>query len=312
VGYIDEMNDRVDRIWEEKTSLSIPYEQLSIQTKLDLGILKKIQSLRTQHELAYRDQLIQDQDILLKEWEKTPDFERQLQLVIDSYDAGIKFTDFHLDRFFDFLKQEGLWDTTLLIVTSDHGEEFMEHDILGHGKSLYETLVHVPLIVKMPASFGSTARRVSGLSELVDIMPSVLDLLNIRLKGQMQGESLLPHIKGKKRSGKKRVFASLHGKGFEEKRSIRSERWRYMIFDGDFSDKDEFFDVKEDPLEQKNLLGDTNESIKSLKSELIKHMRECTNLYNIKYSQNRKSLDDYPEELKEKRLRALRALGYIK
>ena len=232
--------------------------------------------------------------------------------MIDSYDAGIKYTDHHLDRFFSFLKSLDLWESTLLIVTSDHGEEFMEHQIFGHGKSLYETLLHVPLIMKMPISFGGMTRRVSGLTELIDIMPTVLDMLDIRLGGQMQGKSLLPLVLGKKKDGKKMVFASLHGKDFEVKRSVRTERWRYMIFDKDFSDKDEFFDVQSDPLEQTNLFGEKIEGMQTLKSELLKHMRDCTALYNAKYSQNRKSIDDYPEELREKRLEVLRSLGYIR
>jgi arylsulfatase A-like enzyme len=316
VGYIDELKDRADRIWEKKKSLPIPYDQLTTQNKIDLGILKKIQGLRRTHMEVQGDQLRRDEDWLLTLWERSQDYERQLQMVVDSYDAGIKYTDFHLNRFFRFLKEEGLWDSTLLIVTSDHGEEFMEHKILGHGKNLYESLAHVPLIVKMPASFGgntdgSNARRVTGLTELVDIMPTVLDLLKIRLKDQMQGESLLPLIKGKRTSGKKRVFASLHGEGFEEKRTVRSERWRYMIFHRDFSEKDEFFDVREDPLEQRNLIGEKIEDMQILKSELLKHMRDCTNLYNSKYSKNRKSINDYPEALREKRLKVLRTLGYI-
>jgi arylsulfatase A-like enzyme len=312
IGYIDELNDRVDRIWAEKNSQPISYEQLSIQNKIDLGILKKIGSLSTKNAKQNFPQLAKDEDILLMEWQKTPDFERQRQLMIDSYDAGIKYTDFHLDRFFSFLKSLDLWESTLLIVTSDHGEEFMEHQIFGHGKSLYETLLHVPLIMKMPISFGGMTRRVSGLTELIDIMPTVLDMLDIPLGGQMQGESLLPHVLGKKKDGKKMVFASLDEKDTEVKRSIRTERWRYMIFDKDFSDRDKFFDVQSDPLEHTNLFGEKIEGMQTLKSELLKHMRECTALYNAKYSQNRKSIDDYPEELREKRLEVLRSLGYIR
>lgn len=312
IGYVDELIAHVEHIWEKGNSLDIPYEQLSIQNKIDLGILKKIKSLSTKHAKSYLPQMAKDEDILLLEWEKTSDFERQRQMLIDSYDAGIKYTDHHLDQFFSFLKEEGLWDSTLLIVTSDHGEEFMEHQILGHGKSLYETLVHVPLIVKMPASFGGITRRVSGLTELIDIMPTVLDILDIRLGGQMQGESLVPLIKGKKKDGKEIVFASLSNEDLEAKKSVRTKRWRYMIFDKDFSDKDEFFDVLSDPLEQTNLIRENNDNMETLKSELLKHMRECTNLYNEKYFQNRKSIEDYPKQLKEKRLKVLRSLGYIR
>lgn len=312
IEYVNELSARVDHIWEKKNSQDIPYDQLSIQNKIDLGILKRIESLSTKQAHQNFPQLVKDEYQLLLEWQKTPDFERQRQLLIDSYDAGIKYTDHHLDRFFNFLKEEDMWDSTLLIVTSDHGEEFMEHQIIGHGKSLYETLVHVPLIVKMPVSFGGMTRRVSGLIELIDIMPTVLDILDIRLEGQMQGESLLPLIRGKRKGGKKMVFASLHDNNLESKRSVRTERWRYMIFDKDFSDKDEFFEVPSDPLEQTNLIKENNEHMETLKSELLKHMRECMDIYNSKYSQNRKSIEDYPKELKEKRLEVLRSLGYIR
>lgn len=312
-GYIDELNDRIENFWGKENSQRISYEQLSTQVKIDLGILKKLSGLRTKNPRYNFPQFTkQEGDRLLLEWPNTPDFERQRQLFIDSYDAGIKYTDHHLNEFFTFLKKEKLWDSTLLIVTSDHGEEFMEHNIFGHGTGLYETLVHVPLIVKMPRFFNGRARRVAGLTELIDIMPTVLDMLDIRLEGQMQGESLLPLITGKKKVGKKMIFASLRNKRLEDKRSVRTERWRYMISDQNFSDKDEFFDVQSDPLEQTNLIREKINGMQTLKSELLKHMRECTNLHNSNYSQNRKSIDDYPEELREKRLKVLRSLGYIR
>jgi arylsulfatase A-like enzyme len=248
---------------------------------------------------------------LLPEWRKSSEFKSQIQLLLDSYDAGIKYTDFRLGEFFSFLKSNDLWKNTMLVVTSDHGEEFMDHDMVTHGYALYDSLIHVPLLIKMPELSGKVVRRVSRLTELVDIMPTILDVLNIRFKGQMQGESLLALINKQEVKSKNIAFASFEIGDAPKKRSVRTDRWKYIIFDRNFSEDDEFYDLKEDSQEKRNMFGEGDEEILRLKSILSKHMRECLRLYETKYSKRRKAEDEYPEHLRKERLEVLRALGYI-
>ena len=70
------------------------------------------------------------------------------------YDSEIRFTDGHIGRLLEQLRESGAWEDTLIIVTADHGEEFLDHGQFGHAKSLYEELVGVPLLIKAPARLG--------------------------------------------------------------------------------------------------------------------------------------------------------------
>jgi arylsulfatase A-like enzyme len=114
-----------------------------------------------------------------------------LNYLVSRYDAGIAFMDSELKRLFDGMKQVGLYDNTLIIVTSDHGEAFGEHDDLGHPASVHQELVHVPLLIKYPRSVPSEAgRQIEATVSGVDLLPTVLDTIGIVLPPNLQGQSL--------------------------------------------------------------------------------------------------------------------------
>ena len=98
---------------------------------------------------------------------------------VDLYDGEIKYTDLHVGRLFDGLRERGAWDDTLVIVTADHGELFGEHGLWGHGESLSQEEIHVPMIVRYPGSRG--AGRSDVPIQLVDVPALVLDLLELPL-----------------------------------------------------------------------------------------------------------------------------------
>lgn len=113
------------------------------------------------------------------------------------YDGEIKYTDEALIKpLVEFLKNKGLYDNTLLIITSDHGEEFYEHGGWLHSRTLYNELIRVPLIIKFPAS-KYKGTKVKPKARLIDIMPTVLDLCSINYpKDSLEGESLINLISG--------------------------------------------------------------------------------------------------------------------
>jgi len=311
LSYYEELIAKIDKILDVEELSYENYQLLTNQEKFILLCSHLIQEIRKPIDKDVRFAAQKDLFSHLSEWRQSPDFKKQIQLLIDSYDAGIKYTDHFIGKFFSFLKSNNLWENTLLVVTSDHGEEFMDHDILTHGNGLYDTLIYVPLIIKMPGLSGKHVKRISDLSELVDIMPTILDILDIPFKDQMQGKSLCPAIFGQERDKKNMVFASFEIGDAPKKRSVRTERWKYIIFDMDFSEKDKFFDFVNDKHENKNLLHQKNEEIEILRSYLSEHMRECLGLYQAKYSKHRKDEKSFPEELQKKHLEVLRALGYI-
>lgn len=133
------------------------------------------------------------------------------------YDGDIRYTDRAVGRLLDGLRERGIYEDTVVVVTADHGEEFFEHGGIGHGTSLYEELLHVPLIIKAP---GTAPRRVRDLVQSIDIYPTVLDLAKGKPAEAISGRSLGPLMRGE--SGAPRpVFAHL-ARGNKDDRILQS------------------------------------------------------------------------------------------
>jgi len=111
------------------------------------------------------------------------------QRIIDLYDGAIAWTDRQLGRLFRGLTRRGLLDRTMVVVTADHGEELWEHGKFFHGQSLYDELLHVPLIVHAPGQ--REARQVNDLASTIDVVPTVVDVAQLApVTGD--GRSLVP------------------------------------------------------------------------------------------------------------------------
>ena len=109
------------------------------------------------------------------------------------YDGGIAYTDEHVGKVLQLLEDLRLSEKTLVIVLSDHGEGFLEHGKLAHGNSLYEELLDVPLIMRLPGVIPA-GKRVAGNVSHVDLMPTALGLLHLAGPSQIQGIDLSPAI----------------------------------------------------------------------------------------------------------------------
>lgn len=123
------------------------------------------------------------------------------------YDGEVAYADQQFGAFLDLLRYAGLYDQSLIILTSDHGEEFYEHDGFDHGRTLYEELLHVPLMVKFPDSWQGN-RRIRARVSIVDIAPTILDLLEedpSRL--DFDGKSLRATFREKPPQDRRVVFA---------------------------------------------------------------------------------------------------------
>jgi arylsulfatase A-like enzyme len=113
------------------------------------------------------------------------------------YDAEVAQLDHHIGGFLDWLKAAGLYDRSLIVLTSDHGEEFAEHGGWFHGHSLYRELHHVPLYIKFPGG-RFAGRRLRGAVSVLDVLPTVLDQLGIEVPAGIDGISLLPLLRGER------------------------------------------------------------------------------------------------------------------
>lgn len=189
------------------------------------------------------------------------------------YDAEIAYMDACLARVFQFLEDRGLTEETLVIITADHGEELDEHQMWFDHHGLYDTNVHVPLILSMPGTVPA-GLRVPGQVRLVDIVPSVLALLGddeAPERHGMQGRSFLPAFSGSLPHGTTdRLF--LTECTWMRKRAVRTPEWK-LIVARDHPDIHgcppvELYDLTADPGEQQNLADERPETVAALRGEL--------------------------------------------
>ncbi|HAC81415.1 MAG: sulfatase [Candidatus Binatia bacterium] len=109
--------------------------------------------------------------------------------IIALYDAGIRYIDSQIDRLLQELKSKKIFDDTLIVISADHGEELWDHGSFFHGQSLYEELLHIPLVVKLPGG-AESGRVVERTVQGIDLAPSILDWMNLPSPDQFQGEKL--------------------------------------------------------------------------------------------------------------------------
>jgi len=129
---------------------------------------------------------------LLRDWlhiDKQKVTERQVSLARDSYDDCVAYLDHHLGRLFDELERRGLRENTIVVVTSDHGEQFGEHGLFGHGVSLYQGEVHVPLVVVDPRS-ALAGKVYPAPVSLRDLPATVADLSGLGASSRFPGSTL--------------------------------------------------------------------------------------------------------------------------
>jgi len=236
---------------------------------------------------------------------------------IGLYDGEIRYTDAALiGPVVGKLKELGLYDDTLLIVTSDHGEEFFEHGSWLHTHNLYNETIKVPLIIKFPGS-RSAGVRVDRYARLVDIMPTVLDALEIKFKkDDLDGRSLLGLMDGKK-PGRERMFRSFLDSNILEHHvprktalnqgplkiilndSYTAEMLAYFWVPPSRQERLEIYDLRSDPGESQNLALTRTELARRLLAYLEKNSRPKR--------QGTSQRADVMEKIREE----LKSLGYI-
>jgi arylsulfatase A-like enzyme len=182
------------------------------------------------------------------------------------YDGEIAYLDQNLGEFFDTLKRYDLYDNTLIIFTADHGEEFYEHGGWDHGETLYQEMVHVPLIIKYPT--GAFAGMVDeDPARSLDIAPTVLDVLDIDPPPTMQGFSLHPDSRARQPAT---IFSEEDYEG-NVLQAIRMGNHKLILANEDNPRGlalVEFYDLAADPGEQTNLSASHPEVVERLRREL--------------------------------------------
>ncbi|MFN8602505.1 MAG: sulfatase-like hydrolase/transferase [Candidatus Binatia bacterium] len=176
----------------------------------------------------------------------------QRDRLVDLYDGEILALDAHLGELLRRIEQR--FPDTLVILTADHGEEFLDHGGFGHGDTLYEEVLHVPLIVA--GSGVARGVRVPALASLVDVVPTVLDRVGAAAPAGLEGRSLLAELRGGARRAEDRTLA-LHTASHDGTLSLRGVRAndRKLLRD-DVKGTSALYDLASDPREQRSVLPD--------------------------------------------------------
>ena len=150
--------------------------------------------------------------------------QKDLNFYISQYDGGIRYCDYHIGKILDHLKKEKLYDESVIIITSDHGEAFFEHGACDHGFTLYNEEIRVPLLMRLPSSMPYIINEYCK-PQLSDIGVTLLNLIGTKFPYQVDGQNLVSLSKKKTRQPtKKRIYSEEYMKGFPKVAVIENDR----------------------------------------------------------------------------------------
>ena len=224
------------------------------------------------------------------------------------YRAEVAYTDSRLGLILAALKALSIEEETIVILTSDHGESLGEHDYWGHGQQLYEVSVRVPLIVKIPEKLSAKkgilprSSRIQARVRIMDIFPTVLELLGIEERTGLQGSSFLPLMRKNHGLHRDVYMANMPPEKNAippyQENAVLMGQWKLIRFHG--SD-DEIYNLIEDPDEQNDMRDSQPEVLKKLAGKIAKWEKII-----------RKSGSSSPKQIvDEATKKRLRALGYV-
>lgn len=234
--------------------------------------------------------------------------EEELAFVRDLYDGEVRYTDEAVRDLLAALERLGIEDETIVVFTSDHGEELMEHGNIGHTRTLYEELIRVPFLVRAPGA--PAGLRLEHPVSVVALVPTVLELCGVDAREySFQQPSLAARIHGEPEpEGEAAIFAEVDfvppkdpniPVGETRKKSLRKGDWKIIL--DQLSDSYELYDLAADPGETRDLSEAEPERLEQLKVALdlaIEHAGQD-------------ALDPEELDLSPDEVEMLRSLGYV-
>ena len=187
----------------------------------------------------------------------------------------LSYADEQFGKVVDYLEQSGLRERTLVIVTADHGESLGEHGhFFNHGNSVYEPSVKVPLLLYLPDG-RFAGRRTEASVALIDLFPTVLELLQVSSSQPVQGRSLLPLMEGRPRQPVGYYLETIQPEYKQPGgmlRGLLQGRYKYIRTDGlgpTGEIRRELYDLQADPQELQNLVASRSEQTEQMENELL-------------------------------------------
>ena len=260
-----------------------------------------VSPLKSFHILGLHTKVIYSPDSLSRQ---------EVEKLVEQYDARISHADKMIGSLLRTLERSNILDNTSIIVTADHGQQFLEHGRYGHGhgRHPYDELIHVPLIIAGP---GLKSQVISQQVSLLDLAPTIADMLNIQKPRAFLGNSLLPLMSGNTAkpgnseaiSEADRIERLTSGNvgrprlsGTERKISLRTGEWKYIYTEGD---QDELYHLEDDPKETQNVIDTEPKIATELRAKIMAH---------IEFEEKSAPSED---ELIKARIRRLKASGKI-
>ncbi len=219
------------------------------------------------------------------------------------YSCEVPYVDRNVGVLLDHLKKLNLYDDTLIILTSDHGEEFWEHNGFEHGHALYNELLWVPMMIKLPApSLQTTVPQIVSNGRIV---PTVLDLCGIDYKqNYLSYSSLVPAWSTSSEMNDAVPIVCTGVRFYEEKESVIFDGFKYIL--SLFSGRQELYDLAQDPAETFNIAHLNETEVGNAKQILTENHKEAQRLkqfYFLERPQER--------EVDSETMRQLKSLGYV-
>jgi len=229
---------------------------------------------------------------------------------INLYDSNLRYADWAAGQVVRLLRETGVYDKTVLVVTADHGEAFGEHGYTFHNCCPWYEVAHIPLVMRLPRA--ARTGRVNALTQCIDLLPTVCDLFRVSYPAaKVQGTSLVPLIAGSKDRAHDYVFTHSN-----------TERDKYMVRDADYAlllygtkNQRALYSLKDDPEQQKNVIASHPKPAEKLTQAFRAYAKQQR--WNIMYvidpsapyAARPRNLPGRPVSPETKR--ELKALGYL-
>lgn len=236
--------------------------------------------------------------------------ESDLRHVVALYDGEIAYTDHHIGRLLEALDARGLAEDTVVVVTSDHGDEFFEHGRKGHRNSLFDEVLLVPWIVRWPGVVKKAAV-IDAQARHVDLMPTVLEFVGLEAPYALQGDSFAPAMRGHASPPSLPAVARLMLASAEvgEWDALRLDRTKYVRMRNGANVMERVFDIEKDPREQSPLEGALAEQHKAMARQRLDTLRDAeAKLRDVLDAGSLAQDGALPKEVEAE----LRQLGYLK
>jgi len=221
---------------------------------------------------------------------------RDLYYYISQYDGEIRYIDTHFKRLIRALKEFGLYDNSLIILSADHGEGMGEHNyFFAHGENLYGILTHVPLIIRYGKDFVGKRK---DFVQHIDILPTILKTIGIEADARYRGRDLF-----KEYGNNREIFAEMRSPLVRDSISIILDSYKLIYTPS--NEEYQLFNLKADPYEEQNLINiiEYQQRLTDLKTRLHRIDRE--DFLNI-------SVAEKPSILTNEELEKLKSLGYTR